>query len=31
MADDIGSQLINTIFSWAFLQFIIAFLSLASS
>src|SRR5436190_7697175 len=27
MADDIGSQLINGIFSWSFLQFIIAFLS----
>src|SRR3989454_7219397 len=27
MADDIGSQLFNGIFSWAFLQFIIAFLS----
>jgi NADH-quinone oxidoreductase subunit H len=27
VADEIGSQLINTIFSWAFLQFIIAFLS----
>ncbi len=28
MADDIGSQLFNGIFSWAFLQFIIAFVSL---
>src|SRR5881398_2750359 len=27
MADDIGSQLINGIISWSFLQFIIAFLS----
>src|SRR3989449_11760000 len=27
MADDIGSQLFNAIFSWSFLQFIIAFLS----
>lgn len=27
MADDIGSQLFNGIFSWSFLQFIIAFLS----
>src|SRR6266705_725499 len=27
MADNIGSQLINGIFSWSFLQFIIAFLS----
>jgi NADH-quinone oxidoreductase subunit H len=27
MADDLGSQLFNGIFSWAFLQFIIAFLS----
>ncbi len=27
MTDDIGSQLFNAIFSWAFLQFIIAFLS----
>lgn len=27
MADDIGSQLINTIISWSFLQFIVAFLS----
>ncbi len=27
MADDIGSQLFNVIFSWSFLQFIIAFIS----
>ena len=27
LADDIGSQLFNVIFSWSFLQFIIAFLS----
>lgn len=27
MTDTIGSQLSNTLFSWAFLQFIIAFLS----
>src|SRR5438094_6847163 len=27
MADDIGSQLINGIISWSFLQFIIVFLS----
>src|SRR5947208_731793 len=27
MADDIGSQLINGIFSWSFLQFIIVFIS----
>jgi len=28
MADNIGSQLINGIFSWSFLQFIIAFISI---
>ncbi len=27
MADDLGSQLFNAIFSWSFLQFIIAFIS----